>query len=327
VAAAGFAAIASAGAAGDPSPGVPAPSIQDVQTQCGQAQSGLNPCDTDYTPVAKSPPAVYGWRQVGGATFQPAGSPTTPARVGGSPTPFTVDFYSVSFRGQNDGLAVGAACADETPFAQLDSCPRHPEIWRYATDATGTGGWSKVADLPGSDRTGFVGAVAWIGPGQALAVGGSGAYVRRELGTGVEDPAYADPAGPARAWLLTDGSWRELTDLPPIKHTDGTVVPMRGLDAVACSPTQAGFCVAGGLGQLWTFRDGHFTTGYDAQSGPEVENASQFRFRVREIVFNTVSAQPESYAVTAGCCSTVEATTSPPSSPTTARSGTRPRRA
>ncbi|HEX2016362.1 MAG TPA: hypothetical protein VGN69_06675, partial [Solirubrobacteraceae bacterium] len=260
--------------------------------------------------MAKAPPAGYGWKQVAGAEF--AAGASAP-KMASDQTPFTVDFYTVSFSNPRAGLAGGAACQDAVSFSQIERgdsgntglCggkPRVPVVYSYSKDSAGVGSWSRVV-LPGGDGSGspspgYVGAIAWIGPGEALAVGGRGSYVRRELGQAVDGAGYSDPAGSARAWLYRHGSWSELGHLP--SEADGNA--MRGMQALDCSTTQRGFCVAGGLGQLWMFRDGRFAQGYDSQSASGLENASSFIFRVRQIRFNTVSDTPQVVAVTSGCC-------------------------
>src|SRR4051794_15565897 len=146
-----------------PNPSVPSPLLPE------QAQGVA---DTQYTQVPKNQSST--WAQVGGQVYGKA----VPA---GSPTPKTTDFYAVDFRNGLDGYAAGADCT--TPNVsddQLGSCPtRVPVIYHYS-DPDGVGGtWTKV-DLPGGDEKGYVGALAFLGAGRVLAVGGDGAYPRRE---------------------------------------------------------------------------------------------------------------------------------------------------
>ncbi|HEX2015331.1 MAG TPA: hypothetical protein VGN69_01460 [Solirubrobacteraceae bacterium] len=269
------------------------------------------------------------WQQFGGAVFPQQVSPKYDPKV--SPTKVAADLYSTSFRNQKNGFAVGAICAD--PNRSLDdvnagkcdqAAPpgqggRVPVIYQY-TDRLGEGPrWREVygpeLSSPGADRPGFIGAVTWIGPGEALAVGGDGQYPRRE-----QDPSTAanDVAGHARAWLYRGGVWTEITAQLP--RDDGHGNPMRGLSAVACPRAgdgAQGVCVAGGFQQIWTYDVGGArfvkpVTGgaHAATRSPESEldNADGFRFRVRSFVFVPPSVQygnvkvTRIVALTAGCC-------------------------
>ena len=166
-------------------------------------------------------------------------------------------------------------------------------------------------------------------------MGGTGAYPRREHarleGESYEDWVARDPAGNARAWLYKDhdgdgaGEWREIEGLP---------TNMRGLTAldfwIGTEPGGAEFGVAGGLGQLWEWRDGAFTgklidrdsaatdsdaafpsnpaeaddpqTGHTAAGARAVTNASAFRYRVKEIRIAPDETHRWVFAFTAGCC-------------------------
>ena len=254
----------------------------------------------------------------------------------GSVTPFELDLFDVAFpepappappsEDETDfgpegkphthtklGFAGGAECRESVPEgasagdarAHADGCERVPVLYRYAVDENGDAGWSEV--YRGEGR-GYVGAIAWLDGSRALAVGGSGCYPRREepCASGpAADPNAGDPvAGRARAWLYQDwdGSgeraWREL-ELP---------AQMRGLTAASAEPkdvcdedgavTQWGCAAAGGLRQIWHFRDGAFVTGWssDASAPREVGHPESFMFRVRDIRGDT--------AATAGCCTT-----------------------
>jgi hypothetical protein len=256
-------------------------------------------------------------------------------------TPIELDFFDVSFWNQQQGLAGGARCREALPAqpgeneadygTRLDACERVPEIWRYREDRVGSGSWQR-AELEGADRTGYVGALVWIGNDRALAVGGDGRYPRREPNAREDDHdsrVLSDPAGNARAWLYDidqfgDEGWHELHDLP---------AGMRGLTALDIRrDVEWGW--AGGLGQLWNWDRGRFdpepvdnetdsekrnpNLGIVCSEGTEVgppprltalcvqqrrvRNAWLFEFRVREIKTPTRSGPREVFAVTAGCC-------------------------
>jgi hypothetical protein len=221
----------------------------------GAAQGQGIGCDTEYTPVAKDGSSIF--TPLSGAAFGAGGSMVTGSSP--SPAPSTVDFFGQSFLDENHGFFAGAACTDpQTKFADLDRCDRVPAIYEYKVDP---GQPPVVQQVLGPEATnehsqGYVSAIAWIDPNTALAVGGTGAYPRREDQTG------ADPAGTGRAWLFHqdggNGSWTELEALPELAGQ-----PMGGLTALACSPRagDGGLCVAGGRGQLWLWRDGGFVSG------------------------------------------------------------------
>ena len=71
---------------------------------------------------------------------------------------------------------------------------------------------------------------------------------------------------------------------------------MRGLNALACSPRQEGYCVAGGLGQLWSFKDGKFdstpTTSALVSTGGAVDTPTPIAFRIRDIRFAPATQHP-----------------------------------
>jgi len=190
----------------------------------------------------------------------------------------------------------------------------HDPHWRLAKNFSG-------------DGPGYVGAIAWIpGTDRFLAVGGSGVYPRREPVAG-----SPDPAGMGRAWLLDHGVWRDLTSQLPSR--------MRGMAALDLTTSPAPlqeFGVAGALGQLWEWKDGHFADKIDASSvqeaprpgiaGTATSRAGQclsapgegyacpadFRFRVRDIRAQIPSAglpfdSGRFLAVTAGCCDSASA--------------------
>jgi len=250
--------------------------------------------DTDATPIAKE---YAGWTRVAGANFGAA------AVAKGSATPFGADLHTVAMRNLTRGYAGGSVCReepqrreDEEPAAfagRVADCERVPVLYRYdrvdVEDPSVEGGvrredrWTEV--LRG-ETPGYVGAIAFLDAERVLAVGGTGTYPRRERsaqGKSYEEWVAEDPAGRGRAWLHEAGSWRELT------------VPeqMRGLTALAASP-QVGseLGVAGGLGQLWVWRDGRFGDLADRTSPPErLQDADRFRFRVRAIAFGRIDEE------------------------------------
>jgi hypothetical protein len=228
------------------------------------------------------------WRRLGGVPFGQTSAPSD------SPTPATVDFYAVRFRTPQDGYAGGAACGPATPFDQLDACTRVPVIWRYTEPAGESPKWEEV--FRGAEP-GYVGGIAYLGPGRVLAVGGTGRFPRREA-----DPSTpaSDEAGRGQAWSAEDGrSWSPVPNLP-----EG----MRGMSALDASP-QPSDCgagddcaFAGGFQQLWKWRDGRFDA---TPTGPgSVTAGDGWRFRVRQIRFAPSYAAPvRAVAVTSGCCS------------------------
>ncbi|MDX6652796.1 MAG: hypothetical protein QOJ38_1577 [Solirubrobacterales bacterium] len=318
-------------------------------------------CDTERTPQAKASSDT--WKRAAGARF---GEQRVPAD---SFTPITVDLYAVSFRNQRNGLAGGAACKDETAaFDELKSCERVPVIWQY-TDRDGEGPlWREV--YRGEDK-GFVGALAWYGPGKAMAVGGTGLYPYREFSrNSTADPDH-DPSGRARVWEANpdtygDADWHEYeqsqlptapnipADVGPnvenatvtnkgtgedvihrqeqvfgLSPTDfGSVdeklpsphpvqTPMRALTALDCKTDsfQGSRCVAGGIQQLFMWRDGHFEKSYGNGSPDrastagaplettEMAQAEDFRYRLRQLKF-VAGDRPyiSVIGVTGGCC-------------------------
>jgi hypothetical protein len=249
--------------------------------------------DTVVTPVPKSTKL---WTLVAGAE---AGADDV---LAGSPTPFTLDLFAVAFRNKEHGLAGGAQCIDNA--APVATCARQPVIYRYE-DIDGLGPrWQEAARFPGR---GFVGAIDWMGPGQALAVGGDGCYPRREVpcadGTGPPAGSADVIAGNARAWLLKDGVWCEIAPAGQPDNGCGNLpAGMRGLTALDFSPEPsplAAFGVAGGLGQLWEFKDDRFDPDViDANSGritarpldsgnsstySDTTTPADFKYRVRDI--------------------------------------------
>ncbi|HEX2015324.1 MAG TPA: hypothetical protein VGN69_01425 [Solirubrobacteraceae bacterium] len=274
------------------------------------------PPDSSVTPQAADPGTS--WSQIAGAAYPETKVPAS------SPTAYDVDFYAVRFFDDNNGFAAGSVCDAPDHTGDLTSCPadkRRPVIYQYTNPVTGQPRWSEVYRGRACDSAtdtacgpGFVSAIAYIGRGRALAVGGTGTFPGRESPTAVDDPAYSDPAGHGRVWLYDHGSWQELPPSQLISAPNGK--PMRGLTSVDCSPRAEQFCVAGGLQQLFMWRDGRFEKSYSNESPDygrsgvpnprtEVEFASQFRFRVRELRFVPGGAPVvQVVAVTSGCCAT-----------------------
>ena len=364
--------------------------------------------DMDMTPVAKEGGAA-GWQQLGGSLWRSSGDITalaSPSPGVESPTPYDLDFYGVDFLDRSNGFAVGAQCRRDpasaggpVAAAEVPGCERVPVIYTYRDDPDKGLVWEesyRAADA--DDAGGFVAAVTWLGPGRALAVGGTGSYPRREqelseeqtqacegsaaaaeqaaLGEWADDPegetdhelhdavvpspkslsigealevesagtatavkrgAYERTlaecedraraendlapggAGEARAWLYESGGWREIDDLP------AEMAALQAIDSSPrpedCGPSVERECaIAGGMRQLWHFADGRFARGYgpELDGGAGMQDASNLRFRVRDIrfapswyIFNGVPApRPPgvllvtyALAVTSGCCS------------------------
>ena len=238
------------------------------------------------------------WTAIGGADFTLDDGTLLPS----SATKATTDFFAVSFRDQENGLAGGAECGDRnTPFSRIgEECDtpggRVPVLYTYSAPVGQDARWDRT-ELPGGDVPGYVGAMAWVGTsGEAIAVGGDGAFPRRDANP--SSPS-TDPAGKGRAWLFSDGSWREL-DVPP---------EMRGVNTVDCSQAQgARHCWLGGYQQLWEWNNGRFVRKVDNQPAAEGaepgidEPGDGLRFRVRQIRFLEGEAGIQALAVTSGCC-------------------------
>jgi hypothetical protein len=270
------------------------------------AHAATGPVDTDnppqntrVTPTASENPKL--WAKVSGADFPAmSASPSSPVKE-------DVNLYAVAFSDSKHGFAGGAACAqpDLSP-SQVDGCdPRVPVIYEYS-DLDGIGPqWTEV--YRGTTR-GYVGGLAFDVGGNALAVGGDGVYPTRE------QPAGAiDPAGKARAWSIEPGrAPQEVGALP-----EG----MSGFDTVDCTPRQSegDYCIAGAFQQLWTWRDGRFSTRVDPSvvkrplynaaatgliTSDQLINKDEFRFRVRSVRFvpGADLRDPQVVAVTSGCC-------------------------
>ena len=295
--------------------------------------------DTRYTPEAKLNAEDFGWRQIAGSIFDRslAGDYED---VG--VTPASVDFFTISFDipKSDHGFAAGAGCEDPavTDETELANCQRVPVIYEYARPPGRPSDPPEWREAHRASGPGYVGAIAWIPEtGEAVAVGGTGCYPRREaIPSKTDEPAQADGCGPnakkggqtqrtagrdesvagdARAWRYANGAWSPIPDaeLPPT---------MTGLTALAFSPRltdcretttgvatrECGF--AGGLGQLWAWKDGGFkaqapelnyeATGYFEGDAPPAAN--QAPFRVRHIAIATRGSSAQIAAVTSGCC-------------------------
>jgi hypothetical protein len=269
--------------------------------------------DTKATPVAK-PAGEYGWQQVGGAVFPNAPRGTYKPEL--SPTPNTVDFFTVSFFSPDKGLAAGAACVGpNTSEDGLATCARVPVIYRYGRSSPSQPPeWTEV--YRGTTQ-GFVGSIVWLTQDRALAVGGDGCYPRREELCAANAPptdATDRIAGHGRAWTLDGGKWEEVSGLPQ---------EMTGMTALDASPRPKSDCGAeiecafsGGLHQIWMWKDGAFVTSFTnsadpanrvscSMASPASSSAcpEEWRHRVRAIKFAPSSDGVLATAVTDGCCS------------------------
>jgi hypothetical protein len=281
-----------------------------------QLDPGTDPgADTRFTPTPKE---TVAWAKVAGASWNK--EEVDPL----SATTIDTDLYATAFENQAHGFAGGSQCKEEKPGLtgtdlanHLRDCDRVPVIYEYQESPDGVGDWHVIFGGRDSEsQLGYVGAIAFMRDGRALAVGGDGKYPKREPGIG--EP---DPAGNGRAWVYADKFWRELT---PAEMRPG----MRGMTAVAMSPRQRDCTpptndqcgLAGAYRQLWLWRDGRFVKGYtggapagDPANSPveDVDDPPSFRFRVRDILFHTTNKrsgaipQPpwaRAVAVTSGCC-------------------------
>jgi hypothetical protein len=302
--------------------------LASAQSTSDPGGAGDGAASTVYTPTPRYDADTLGWAQVSGAVFpdqtasdqattmhytDPAATDgTCPATAAGC-VPHTVDLYAVSFRSPNDGLAGGAACQDPaTTEGGLATCTRVPVIYRYVApdDPSATPTWELAFR---GTSPGFVGGIAWIGSHKALAVGGNGCYPRYETDSCPDGRAVTKGpdgvAGSGRAWVGTDGRWAAVpeADLPP---------SMTGLGPVASSP-RASDCeavsecaFAGGLGQIWTWRDGAFSETAEQSkciagtSSCTAPTSDDFPFRVRSIAVQLGNGELNGRvaAVTSGCC-------------------------
>jgi hypothetical protein len=190
------------------------------------------------------------WTQVAGAAYPQQAAPEDSA------TPFDVDLFSVRLRNSREGLAGGAVCKQPGPAEQVEDCVRVPVI--YATDEDNP--WHEAYR---STEPGYVGAIAWIGRGRALAVGGTGSYPDREPNAPGDEWTHEERirndgeqgAGDARAWYFHDGAWEEISDRLPEE--------MRGLSAldiwIGREPDGEEWGLAGAYGQIWEWEGGRFT--------------------------------------------------------------------
>jgi hypothetical protein len=253
--------------------------------------------DTDYTARAKES-ARWSWyagARYRGSVARPSAVPAT------SVTPFELDLFDVAFRDVSNGFAGGAVCrepvAADDPDAptRVADCERVPALYEYSPDALRDKTWREVDLGESAKGRGYIGAIAWIDAGHALAVGGTGCYPRREEDCPGSPAAGDDPrAGRGRAWLEIEvpPEMRGLTALsaePKAVCTEGT-----GAKAILA---EWGCAAAGGLRQVWHFRDGRFVKGWsgDGSTADAVGHPELFQYRVRDLRGTT--------AVTAGCCS------------------------
>src|SRR5436190_4613894 len=277
--------------------------------QIGSVNGQQRP-DTDLTPNAKDAPM---WKQRGGAVFE------TNAMVPDSPTSFDDDLTAVAFRTPDEGFAGGSRTLD------CGGAKKNvPVIYAYRDTPDRGVAWENTL-LGGCDgRPGYVGSIAFMPNGNALAVGGDGVYPKREPAYDAENAKgepcnppgvtgkpfgwNCDPAGKARVWLWDGQSWCEIGP----ECGDPLKADMRGLTAVAFwdSDVRGDFGFAGGLGQLWRWRgprnqseSDKFDRRYDQKTVlPDMRAASRFVFRVRDIAFESKGGTPVAFAVTAGCC-------------------------
>ncbi|MGH2957626.1 MAG: hypothetical protein ACRDL6_11605, partial [Solirubrobacterales bacterium] len=297
---------------------VPEDPCLDVNDEAGQ-----DVCDTEYTPVAKDATTV-GFELMGGASFESGNG----SLAEGSPTPYTVDFFTNAFPPgvPEHGFFAGAQCVDHqsTEFGVVEECERAPAIYEYAEPPGQDPTFNQVRgpEASGEAEPGYVAEIAWIGPDRAIAVGGSGEYPRRELPRAsptetdaeyaARDLAGEEPnaAGRARVWLYSNERWRELDEEELPETAAGE--PMAGLTTVDCSTSVADgeFCIAGGMRQLWHWRSGAFT---QTESFTPANVPGGWRFRVRAVRFRAVRfAEPtKPIAVTSGCCAESEARNAP----------------
>ena len=280
-----------------------------------QLDAGETPDIEGVTPRAKD---TLAWVRTDGARFGVDEFPTD------SRTPVDAEFYTVAFENESHGFAGGMRCKTPPPSGMtgapltdyLTQCrtPGNavPVIYEYVKTET-EDSWRPV--LPPTSA-GYVGAIAFMPDGRALAVGGTGIYPEHEE---TLSSVANDPAGEARAWLYKDGFWSELG--PP------QMLPgMRGMTAVAMADT-ADECVgasfdcglAGGFRQMWLWKDRGFVTGWDTSEDPSPAATetvfarsntpdgppwpASFRFRVRQVAFTPTDQQgTRAFAVTSGCC-------------------------
>src|SRR5262249_52775904 len=109
-------------------------------------------------------------------------------------------------------------------------------------------------------------------------------------------------SGTGQAWLYDPARYGD-QDFHPL-DTPGQ---MGALTAVGCQSDGSEFCFAGGLRQIWTFKDGDFIPDPYTDQSPatQVDNGAAWQFRVRQIRFNprpSSTTQVAAFAVTDGCC-------------------------
>ena len=259
--------------------------------------------DTELTPSAKggAAPLSFGWRQVAGAVFTESDDAKEqaedmkykdPVPAGGGECPSTedargcvphsVNFFSVSFLNPDKGFAAGSACENRSaPDTELATCPRVPVIYEYARPAPNLPPeWRETyrGKAATGDAHGYVGAVAWIKSGKAVAVGGTGCYPRRDAASpqdkaracgeetdgnartgGVNRaPGREEPvAGDAQVWVFENRAWSRVADQNlPAQMTGLTALTFSHRVGDCAASQECGF--AGALGQVWLWRDGRF---------------------------------------------------------------------
>ncbi|MDX6652262.1 MAG: hypothetical protein QOJ38_1043, partial [Solirubrobacterales bacterium] len=261
----------------DPTTQIPSDPGKTCADQTAAANPGAAGCDNPYTPIAKEGSGI-GWTQVAGAVFPGAPHPGYDPENATSRVPVTVNFYSVSFVNQHNGLAAGAQCKDDPPAgADLESflagCVRVPVIYRY-TDNTELGPvWQEAYR---SDKPGYVGAITWLrnvdtnDHGQrALAVGGDGRYVDREQ-------AFPDDVAKACEQGSVKAPERDLGGRPPSARQplnlgdpvdQGTIVKAHDprAELADCEDRWRQANDPAGKGRAWLLSDGS----WDEQDVPE----------------------------------------------------------
>jgi hypothetical protein len=300
----------------------------------GDQAGGAVSTDTDVTPQAKETGL---WKQVAGAIYPRTQAADPTNTVEGSVTSFATDLFTVAFQNTDNGFAGGTTCKDDPEprsgeikadyEKRVYRCSRTtgegvPVIYRYSHPANSDPLWEK-AKLEGSDKPGYVGAIAWISGQKALAVGGTGVYPRREQDltpaqkqtclaevdeAGCEmtarlDNDLASGAGRGRAWLYDPAQYGD-RDFHELDLSAQLAQGMRGMSTLAFHPTlRPAFGFAGALGQIWTWSGDRFTEKVDRNSpATKLINSPEFDFRVRDLRFVAGIESPVAFAVTSGCC-------------------------
>jgi hypothetical protein len=241
-----LAATAALARAEGPTDAVTAPDPYGACEDGGALATAAGNCgpSTDQTPGNPGDTSLFD--QVAGAKWKDSENDPETKVMLGSPTSFDDNLYTVAFSLQQGvgGIAGGANCENsepnETNPAELDSLPKKeygcvPVLYQYKVyNPTHGVEWRQVK-LPGGNDPGYIGAVAWISnTGQALAVGGTGRYPRR-------DPAYRetedpnDPTSkPCQQWDVLDDA-QDPTD-PSKKIRSGQRRRLIGAYGANCDP-------------------------------------------------------------------------------------------